>query len=53
MTRSVRFDRAADFYDTTRAISDEAMALTIQLLASELRDRGRALEVGRNGRGRP
>src|SRR5262245_29448891 len=46
MSESVRFDRAADFYDATRAISDEAMALTTELLAAELRDRGRALEVG-------
>ena len=46
MSESVRFDRAADFYDTTRAISDEAMVRTIELLAGELRDRGRALEVG-------
>src|SRR5262245_7812378 len=46
MSESVRFDRAAEFYDTTRAISDEAMALTIELLASELEGRGRALEVG-------
>jgi len=46
MSESVRFDRAADFYDTTRAISAEAMAATIDLLASELDGRGRALEVG-------
>lgn len=46
MTDSVRFDRAADHYDRSRAISDEAMERTIALLASELRDRGRVLEVG-------
>jgi len=46
MQESVRFDRAADHYDTTRAISDDAMARTIELLASELFGRGRALEVG-------
>ena len=46
MTESVRFDRAAAHYDTTRAISDQAMARTIELLASELLGRGRALEVG-------
>jgi SAM-dependent methyltransferase len=46
MAESVRFDRAAETYDTTRAISDEAMARTIGLLASELDGRGRALEVG-------
>jgi SAM-dependent methyltransferase len=43
---SIRFDTAADHYDRTRAISDEAMGRTISLLASELRDRGRVLEVG-------
>ncbi|HKE53457.1 MAG TPA: class I SAM-dependent methyltransferase [Actinomycetota bacterium] len=46
MIESVRFDRAAEHYDTTRAISDEAMASTIELLAAELEGRGRALEVG-------
>jgi SAM-dependent methyltransferase len=43
---SIRFDGAADHYDRTRAISDEAMVRTISLLASELRDRDRVLEVG-------
>jgi SAM-dependent methyltransferase len=46
MGESVRFDRAAEEYDRTRAISDEAMAQTIELLTSELGSRGRALEVG-------
>lgn len=46
MGESIAFDRAAEFYDQTRAISDESMARTIELLASELRDRGRVLEVG-------
>lgn len=46
MSGSVPFDRAAEFYDRTRAISDEAMARTIELLRSELRGRGRVLEVG-------
>jgi SAM-dependent methyltransferase len=43
---SIRFDAAADHYDKTRAVSDETMDRTITLLSSELRDRGRALEVG-------
>jgi SAM-dependent methyltransferase len=43
---SIRFDTAADHYDRTRAISDEAMGRTISLLTSELRDRGPVLEVG-------
>ena len=46
MSESIRFDRAADEYDCTRAISDEAMAQTIELLSSELGGRGRVLEVG-------
>jgi SAM-dependent methyltransferase len=46
MDESVAFDRAAEFYDRTRAISEESMARTIELLASELGDRGRVLEVG-------
>lgn len=46
MPGSVRFDRAADEYDRTRAISDEAMARTIELLSSEFTGRGRVLEVG-------
>ena len=46
MSGSVRFDRAAEEYDRTRAISDDAMAGTIELLSSELGGRGRVLEVG-------
>ena len=46
MGESIAFDRAAEFYDRTRAMSDESMSRTIELLASELRDRGRVLEVG-------
>lgn len=43
---SIRFDRAADFYDETRAHSEETARATIELLAAELAGRGRALEVG-------
>ncbi|HET7236589.1 MAG TPA: class I SAM-dependent methyltransferase [Actinomycetota bacterium] len=46
MSDSVRFDRAAEFYDASRAIAPEAMERTIELLAGELRGRGRTLEVG-------
>ncbi|HET9248572.1 MAG TPA: class I SAM-dependent methyltransferase [Actinomycetota bacterium] len=46
MSGSIRFDGAADHYDATRAVSDETMERTISLLASELRGRGTALEVG-------
>jgi SAM-dependent methyltransferase len=43
---SVRFDRAAEFYDRTRAIPAEALGATIDLLSSELDGRGRCLEIG-------
>jgi SAM-dependent methyltransferase len=43
---SIRFDRAAEFYDRTRSISDEAMARTVETVGAELRGRGRVLEVG-------
>jgi ubiquinone/menaquinone biosynthesis C-methylase UbiE len=43
---SVAFDRAAEFYDQSRAISDDAMAQTIARLSKELAGRGRCLEVG-------
>jgi SAM-dependent methyltransferase len=43
---SVVFDRAAEFYDQSRAISDDAMAQTIARLSKELAGRGRCLEVG-------
>lgn len=46
MGESVAFDRAAEFYDRTRAISEESMAHTIELLGSELHERSRVLEVG-------
>ena len=46
MSDSIRFDTAADHYDKTRAVSDEAMDRTISLLSSELRGRARVLEVG-------
>jgi SAM-dependent methyltransferase len=46
VSESIRFDAAADHYDKTRAVSDETMDRTITLLSSELRNRGRALEVG-------
>jgi ubiquinone/menaquinone biosynthesis C-methylase UbiE len=43
---SIRFDRAVEFYDQTRAISEESMERTVELLASELGGRGHVLEVG-------
>lgn len=46
MSGSVRFDRAAEFYDETRGYDEELARATTELLAAELRDRGRVLEVG-------
>jgi SAM-dependent methyltransferase len=43
---SVAFDRAAEFYDQSRAISEESMARTVSLLSEELAGRGRCLEAG-------
>jgi SAM-dependent methyltransferase len=43
---SIRFDRAAECYDRTRAIPAEALRATIDLLSSELDGRGRCLEIG-------
>ena len=46
MSESVRFDRAAEIYDQTRAISADAMERTTQLLGAEFEGRGRVLEIG-------
>jgi SAM-dependent methyltransferase len=46
MTGSVRFDRAAEYYDRTRVTSEDAMARTVELLSAELGGRGRVLEIG-------
>jgi len=43
---SIRFDRAAEFYDRTRALIPEAERATVDLLRAELAARGRCLEVG-------
>jgi SAM-dependent methyltransferase len=43
---SVSFDRAADYYDRTRGLSEEGARRTTELLAAELRDRGPVLEIG-------
>jgi len=45
-SESVAFDRAAEFYDRTRALSPEAERATVDLLRSELTGLGRCLEVG-------
>lgn len=46
MGESVRFDRAAEFYDETRSYAEPTTRATIDLLEGELRGRGRVLEVG-------
>jgi SAM-dependent methyltransferase len=43
---SVPFDRAAEFYDRTRAISDASMARNVDLIRAELAGREPVLEVG-------
>jgi SAM-dependent methyltransferase len=43
---SVPFDRAVEYYDRTRGLSEQATRETSALLAGELRHRGLCLEVG-------
>jgi SAM-dependent methyltransferase len=43
---SLAFDRAAEFYDETRKVSESAIALAVDLLEGELVGRGRVLEIG-------
>jgi SAM-dependent methyltransferase len=43
---SVPFDRAVEYYDRTRALPGEAHEQVIDVVAAELRARGRVLEVG-------
>jgi SAM-dependent methyltransferase len=43
---SVSFDRAADYYDRTRAIPDETLEATLDVMQTELSGRGRVLEIG-------
>jgi len=40
------FDRAVEYYDRTRGLSDDASREMVALLASELRGRGPCLEIG-------
>ncbi len=46
MSGSIRFDRAAEFYDETRSYDESLSRATTELLAAELRGRGTVLEVG-------
>lgn len=43
---SVSFDRAADYYDATRALPPESMASVVDALQQRLRPAGRTLEIG-------
>jgi SAM-dependent methyltransferase len=43
---SVNFDRAADYYDATRALPGESMDTLVTMLAAELADRPPCLEIG-------
>jgi ubiquinone/menaquinone biosynthesis C-methylase UbiE len=42
----MRFDRAAEYYDRTRRLSEDASREMTTLLANELGGRGRTLEIG-------
>jgi ubiquinone/menaquinone biosynthesis C-methylase UbiE len=42
----MRFDRAVEYYDRTRGLSEDASREMTALLANELRGRGRTLEIG-------
>lgn len=46
MSGSVSFDRAVEYYDRTRGLSEEASREMTTLLTDELGGRGRCLEVG-------
>jgi ubiquinone/menaquinone biosynthesis C-methylase UbiE len=42
----MRFDRAVEYYDRTRGLSEGASQEMTRLLSNELQDRGRTLEIG-------
>jgi SAM-dependent methyltransferase len=44
--RSISFDRAAEYYDRTRALSPDAQRLVTNLLKQQLVGRGLGLEIG-------
>jgi ubiquinone/menaquinone biosynthesis C-methylase UbiE len=43
---SITFDRAAEYYDRTRQLTDDARGATTDLLRAEIGGRGRCLEIG-------
>jgi ubiquinone/menaquinone biosynthesis C-methylase UbiE len=46
LNRPITFDRAADYYDRTRALPPDVMERVVELLEDELAGRGVTLEVG-------
>lgn len=46
MTGSVSFDRAAGYYDRTRAMPPDLMARLLPMIVSEIATAGRCLEIG-------
>ena len=46
MTESVSFDRAAEYYDQTRAIPDETVARLLQMIVAEVGVRSACIEIG-------
>ncbi|MFN2588949.1 MAG: class I SAM-dependent methyltransferase [Actinomycetota bacterium] len=46
MSDSIRFDRAVDYYDRTRALTPGTEERMVEVLARELQGRGRFLEIG-------
>jgi SAM-dependent methyltransferase len=43
---SVAFDRAAEYYDETRRVPERHLLDTVEMIADEVGERGRVLEVG-------
>lgn len=46
MEESIRFDRAVDYYDRTRALPPGVQEAMVEAVSAELRGRGRVLEIG-------
>lgn len=46
MSESIRFDRAVEYYDRTRALPDDVVARQSAIVMAEMRDRGVVLEAG-------
>lgn len=46
MPESIKFDRAVEYYDRTRALPDDVVARQSAIVMAELQDRGVALEAG-------